>query len=110
MTEKKQDALPFVDVPNAREHYVDCVVVSYLDPNSLLRIDFGTSRLGRPEEEKPGEEQTDTPPSGKTYTTCRLAISPRMALDLQKHVNSLVSQLEQRIRSMQPRAPDETQQ
>lgn len=74
----------YVDVPEIRETYVDCLGLSTFVDGSL-RLELCVSRMDEP---KPPSK-----PTGRKYPVCRLVLTPDAAANLANMLNQMMSAL-----------------
>src|SRR5580658_7899385 len=86
LTEAQAIALHYVDQPECRETFTDCIHSVVFD-GQTLRLEFGVTRL---DEIKP-----NMPVTGRRYPACRLVMPPAAAIELIKRMQQVASALTQ---------------
>jgi hypothetical protein len=76
----------YVDRPECTETFVDSIVSSVFD-GQTLRLEFGVTRLD--------EVKQNSPITGRRYPACRLALSPGAAIELINRMQQIAAALTQ---------------
>jgi len=79
-------SLRYVDRPECNEIFVDSIVSSLFD-SQTLRLEFAVTRY---DDVKP-----NSPVSGRRYTACRLVLSPSAAVELMNRMQQIAAAMSQ---------------